>query len=166
MAMHLASAVRRIVATLTVLLAVTTAFAAGFLVSDARRGEKPQLHLAAAGLNSGLSCERLRQWYVAHGLDRVTAWGWQGPALRAYAVPQAAAPGIAEDSIGSAPSSSLDTATGSGTGTNVQETGVDEPDIADQRRLPRDRRRQRAGVAPTRRHPAGPDRRPAAAAGR
>jgi len=130
MAMHLESAVRRIVATLTVLLAVTTAFAAGFLVSDARRGEKPQLHLAAAGLNSGLSCERLRQWYVAHGLDRVTAWGWQGPALRAYAVPQAAAPGIAEDSIGSAPSSSLDTATGSGTGTNVQETGVDEPDIA------------------------------------
>jgi Beta propeller domain len=127
MAMTLGTALRRIVATLTVLLAVTTAFAAGFLVSDARHDPKPQLHLTAAGLDSGLSCDRLREWYVDHGLDRVTAWGWQGPALRAYAVPQA---GMAEDSAGSPTSPSLDTATGSGTGTNVQETGVDEPDLA------------------------------------
>ena len=126
MAMTLGTAFRRIVATVTVLLAVTTAFAAGFLVSDARHDRKPTLELTAAGLDTGLSCDRLRQWYVEHGLDRVTAWGWQIPAMRA-AVPQA---GVAEDSAGSPTSPSLDTATGSGTGTNVQEAGVDEPDLA------------------------------------
>jgi hypothetical protein len=127
MAMTLGTALRRIVATVTVLLAVTTAFAAGFLVSDTRHDQKPMLDLTAAGLDSGLSCDRLRQWYVDHGLDRVTAWGWQIPAMRAAEVPQA---GVAENSVGSPTSPSLDTTTGSGTGTNVQETGVDEPDIA------------------------------------
>ena len=97
MAMTLGTALRRIVATVTVLLAVTTAFAAGFLVSDARHDQRPMLDLTAAGLDSGLSCDRLRQWYVDHGLDRVTAWGWQIPAMRAAEVPQA---GVAENSVG------------------------------------------------------------------
>src|SRR5262245_53434628 len=83
MSMTGATLVRRTVATVTVLLAVTTAFVAGLLVSEARSGEKPAYRLAAAGLDSGLPCEQIRKWYVGHGLDRVTAWGWEEPMYRA-----------------------------------------------------------------------------------
>jgi hypothetical protein len=115
---------RRTVATVTVLAAVGTAFAAGTLVAD-RDGEDASYRLTAAGLDDGLSCESLRQWYVAHGLDRVTAWGWQVPTYRTYAPSLAA-----EDAAGPVPGAPLDTRTGSDTGTNVQEAGVDEPDLA------------------------------------
>lgn len=122
---------RRVVASATALLALTTAFAVGYLVAGDRRDDPSSYRLAAAGLDSGLSCDRLLQWYVGHGLDQVTAWGWQGQMYRelgaGVAVPDAPAeaPGPA-----SGPNSSLDTRTGSSTGTNVQEAGVDEPDIA------------------------------------
>jgi hypothetical protein len=114
---------RRTLATVTVLAAVGTAFAAGTLVAD-RGGEDPSYRLTAAGLDDGLSCEGLQRWYVAHGLDRVTAWGWQVPTYRTYAPSLAA-----EDAAGAVPAAPLDTRTGSDTGTNVQEAGVDEPDI-------------------------------------
>jgi hypothetical protein len=127
MTMTGATTPRRIVATFTALLAITTAFVAGFLVSDARsRVSEPAYRLTAAGLYNGLSCDRLRQWYVDHGLDQVTAWGWQAPMYR-MVTPMAG--GIPEDATGSAPNASLDTQTGSSTGTNVQEAGVDEPDL-------------------------------------
>ncbi|WP_331525980.1 beta-propeller domain-containing protein [Nocardioides sp.] len=122
---------RRVVASVTVLVALATAFAAGLLVADGR-GDQPSYRLTGAGLDSGLTCDRVRQWYVDHGVERVTAWGWQGPMYRGPLVPQVAAPGTAADASGSTsdPQAGLDTTTGSSTGTNVQEAGVDEPDIA------------------------------------
>ncbi len=124
--MTFGTALRRTVATLAVLVVVAAAFAAGFVVAGARHGETPSYRLTGAGLDSGLTCERLRQWYVDHAVDQVTAWGWQSP-LRM--VPLA---GVAENAEGAEPNvagAPLDTRTGSDTGTNVQEAGVDEPDI-------------------------------------
>jgi hypothetical protein len=119
---------RRTVATGTVALLVTSAFAAGLLVADARSGDDPGVRLTAAGLHDGLSCDALRGWYVDHGVDQVTAWGWQElePIYNGVALP---GPAVGEDSAGDTPSASLDTVTGSSTGTNVQEVGVDEPDL-------------------------------------
>jgi uncharacterized secreted protein with C-terminal beta-propeller domain len=119
---------RRIVASITALVAMVGAFAAGFLVSDARSGEPPADRLSAAGLDSGLSCDRLRQWYVDHALERVTAWGWSTP-IYDDAIPLAGAD-VAAAPNAPAAKGSLDTATSSGTGTNVQEADVDEPDLA------------------------------------
>src|SRR4029079_14901907 len=79
------TALRRLVASLTALLAVTTAFAVGYVVALYRRGEPSSYRLTAAGLDSGLSCDRLLQWYVDHGLAQVTAWGWQSPIYREVA---------------------------------------------------------------------------------
>src|SRR3954471_5233518 len=121
------TALRRTVATVTALAAATTAFAAGFLVADGRGGGHPSYRLTAAGLDTGLSCDLLREWYVGHGGDQVTAWGWQGPAIRMLAGAEAQS---AQDSAAPTPSAPLQTQTGSSTGTNVQEVGVDEPDIA------------------------------------
>src|SRR5262245_61757898 len=115
---------RRTTALLGVLLAVTTAFAVGLLLGPGRGGASVQL--TGQDLGAGLSCDRLRQWYVDHALEEVTAWGWQGPPLyrgsegRRGMVPQSDAPAAA--------GKVLDTVTTSGTGTNVQAAGVDEPD--------------------------------------
>jgi hypothetical protein len=119
---------RRIVASITALVAMAGAFAAGFLVSDGRSGEPPAYRLSAAGLDSGLSCDRLRQWYVDHALERVTAWGWGSP-IYADGIPLAGEDDASAPNA-SAPKGPLDTATGSDTGTNVQEADVDEPDLA------------------------------------
>ncbi len=116
---------RRAVATVTVPLAVTAGLVAGFVVSDARGGLDPAYRLTAAGLDSGLSCDRLRQWYVGHAVGQVTPWGWRTPLYR-KAIPLVGAPGT-----DGAPAfnAALQTDTTSDTGTNVQEAGVDEPDI-------------------------------------
>jgi hypothetical protein len=121
---------RRTTALLGVLLAVTTAFAAGFLLGPGRGGGTSVL-LTGQELGAGLSCDRLRQWYVDHALEQVTAWGWQGPpfyrglGVRGGLVPQLS---DARSAAPSAAGSELDTATTSQTGTNVQEADVDEPD--------------------------------------
>jgi hypothetical protein len=123
------TALRRAAATGTVALLVLSAFGAGVVVTEARGGGDPPLRLTAAGLDSGLSCDGLRAWYVDHGVAQVTAWGWQGPAYRMLAG-TAPGSGMAEDAAGATPGTSLDAHPGSSTGTNVQEAGVDEPDIA------------------------------------
>jgi beta propeller domain-containing protein len=125
---------RRTAAVLGVLLAVTTAFVAGVAFSPGHDGRASRLLLSGQDLGSGLPCGQLRQWYVAHALDQVTAWGWQGPPI--YDGVEVPAPGVgaaqpeARPADGAVPGTSLDTATTSATGTNVQETGVDEPDVA------------------------------------
>ncbi len=120
------SAIRRTGAALAAVLAVTAAFAAGFLVAQGRGVDPPTpVRLASAGLGSGLSCEELRQRYVDRALEQVTAWGWgtsaydvggttfaEGDAASPRSTPRAATP-----------------STSSGTGTNVQEAEVDEPDL-------------------------------------
>ena len=79
-------------------------------------------------LTSAGSCDQLLDWYVAEGVKRVGAYGWD------TAVYDQLDFGIAEDSLAAgeaAPTrtSGLKSATSSATGTNVQEAGVDEPDV-------------------------------------
>ncbi len=72
-------------------------------------------------------CERLTDWYVEQALPEVTAWGLDGggpvwdvsmsDGVVRTAVPEATSSGF--DAVGNGP-----------TGTNVQEAGVDEPDVA------------------------------------
>jgi hypothetical protein len=80
----------------------------------------PPLRAVAASLTAFGSCEELRRWYVDAALPQVGPWGFGS----VYTVPvdraSAAAPGAASDrAVGS-----------SATGTNVQEAGIDEPDLA------------------------------------
>lgn len=84
---------------------------------------------AATELTRFTGCEELRQWYVDAALPHVTPWGLGpgGPiaypsALRdteMQATAEAASPATTDRAVESGP-----------TGTNVQEAGVDEPDLA------------------------------------
>jgi hypothetical protein len=119
--------IRRVGAALAAVLAVTAAFASGFLVAQGRGADgPPAVRLAAAGLGSGLSCDALRQWYVDRALDRVTAWGW-GPRVM-YPLGRTPAQGDASSPL-TTPRTATTPTTTSETGTNVQESGVDEPDV-------------------------------------
>ncbi|HSJ19533.1 MAG TPA: beta-propeller domain-containing protein [Nocardioidaceae bacterium] len=84
---------------------------------------------AASELARFSDCEELRQWYVEAALPHVTAWGLAGGPIIPLPVTaqsrdlMAAAPARAEGAA--------DQAVANGeTGTNVQEAGVDEPDLA------------------------------------
>ena len=82
---------------------------------------------AEAGLTAFDSCDQLLAWYRQQGLRQVGAYGWDGDRPVYYAMEDSAA-GSSERS--SAPTTT-DLAVGSSaTGTNTQETGVDEPDRA------------------------------------
>jgi hypothetical protein len=76
---------------------------------------------AADELPPFAGCAQLRRWYVDAALPQVGPWGF-GPQV----MPYGAAASSPVDRV-----AGLDTAVGSsGTGTNVQEAGVDEPDVA------------------------------------
>lgn len=83
---------------------------------------------AAAGLVTFQDCEALQAWYVDHTIDQVGPYGWGGRmwtmAMREDANITGSA---ASEDFGSA---SKDAATNSSTGTNTQEAGIDEPDVA------------------------------------
>ena len=86
--------------------------------------------LVNADLTATDSCEDLLEWYVDHGLERVTPYGWDS------GVVYFDSGGVAEDSATARESSAgapgvaqVDGATNNETGTNVQEAGVDEPDV-------------------------------------
>ncbi len=88
----------------------------------------------ASGLTPFDDCEQLRQSYATAALPLVTSWGLQGvgwgsPVMAlGTAVDDSAVPAPAP---GSEHASQAQTSVGNGdTGTNVQEPGVDEPDIA------------------------------------
>lgn len=93
-------------------------------------------------LTPAASCEQLLDWYVDGAEELVTPWGWSGGwsggwldtggawrtfardgvvELQGFGAKQAPAPGNARG---------MTNATQSKTGTNVQEAGVDEPDVA------------------------------------
>ena len=77
----------------------------------------------AAGLVPFDDCDSLLDWYVDHSLDEVGPWGWGGRMWPMMAEGQAA-----RESVGS---STADDAVSNGpTGTNTQEAGIDEPDVA------------------------------------
>ena len=170
----ISAVLRRVAAALAAVLAVTAAFASGFLVAQGRGNDRPTpVRLAAAGLGSGLSCHALRQWYVDRGSDRVTAWGWDQPAYDLGGVERAGGDG--GGSSRPTPRTAATPSTTSATGTNVQETGVDEPDVVKtsggaagpgRGRHPHDVRRVGPTPEDARIRAAHGPRRPAAAAGR
>ncbi len=91
---------------------------------------------AADGLRPFEDCEALRDWYVEHTIDQVGPYGWGGRNLMYLSEP-GFAPGSAGAAEGtdSATRGATEDATREGvgngaTGTNTQEAGVDEPDIA------------------------------------
>jgi hypothetical protein len=78
------------------------------------------------------SCDELLDYYVDRGVERVTPWGWDHGiiALEGGAVAEDAAGSRAGDAAPAAPTvPQVNRAGSSGTGTNVQEAGVDEPDV-------------------------------------
>lgn len=82
----------------------------------------------AQALPTFVDCEGLRQWYVDAALPQVGPWGFgNGPIYRRGPIPL----GAATIDRGAAADTPANDAVGSSdTGTNVQESGVDEPDIA------------------------------------
>jgi hypothetical protein len=82
----------------------------------------------ADGLAAFEDCEELREWYVEAALPHVGPWGFGGPPFWGFGPVPLAATRDARSVAGFAETSK---AVGSSdTGTNVQESGVDEPDIA------------------------------------
>ncbi|HWI43617.1 MAG TPA: beta-propeller domain-containing protein [Nocardioides sp.] len=106
-------------------------------------GGLPKQVAFAADLPAAKSCDELLASYVERGLDRVTAWGWDGgPGVIYDKFPTAADSDVAPDGLaaqrearssgeaagvtGNVPQTERQV--NSETGTNVQEAGVDEPD--------------------------------------
>ncbi|MDQ6642467.1 MAG: beta-propeller domain-containing protein [Actinomycetota bacterium] len=87
--------------------------------------------VASAGLTPFQSCADLRTWYVDSAVREVGPFGWTtGYGPQNYTT-DAAPLGMAERSPALASGSGLDKGMGSSaTGTNTQESGVDEPDLA------------------------------------
>jgi hypothetical protein len=127
-------------------LAIGGAFAAGVQVGDGswsghgddarptatshhRVGAGHRLAAGALSLVAAGDCDSLLQWYVDNTRDQVTAWGWGGGRLYGGARDLVDAYAGAPLASTAAPEKALDQATSSATGTNVQEAGVDEPDV-------------------------------------
>ncbi len=119
--------------------ALAVAFGTGVLVAadgtDAGTppgAPTPPLHLANADLTTTASCDDLLDSYVRRAIDLVGPWGWgRGPEVwYADGAPELSSGLSSGPSSGKATSSPTTTrATNSDTGTNVQEAGVDEPDV-------------------------------------
>ena len=91
---------------------------------------------AGSDLSLASSCEELLDWYVDRGVDRVGPWGWSSPYIYGDVVMlRDSQPPADMARSGSAVRSRRTTAghlasrRTDGTGTNVQEIGVDEPDV-------------------------------------
>ena len=91
-------------------------------------GTSPPLRLAHAALTAPGSCEALLASYVGRGVERVGPYGWDFPVYAAMEGGAVAEDGLAQGSA-AAPGSRVVEQRSSETGTNVQETGVDEPDV-------------------------------------
>lgn len=135
---------RRVMTAVAGAATLVGAFAAGVSVagSDGARvvppvpEPEPSISLANADLVPATSCDDLLDWYVERGLDVVTPWGWDNPMVmfqRGGALDSGTA-GMMENGRASASApvpttASTEQVTSSATGTNVQEVGVDEPDV-------------------------------------
>jgi hypothetical protein len=127
-----------IVSATTLALAVSAGVGVGFTLGrdDNGRSASPvvpspgTLELANASLVLADDCDALLEAYVDRGLDLVTAYGWGGGAIVMFGAQSSDAAGGAERmTAGSAPVPSTVRTTSNETGTNVQEAGVDEPDV-------------------------------------
>jgi hypothetical protein len=89
---------------------------------------------AAAGLERFTGCEPLLDWYVSRTLPRVGPYGLEWPRPEGPLSWPATAGAESAGDAGSAVAGQRDTTSqavrSSATGTNVQEIGVDEPDVA------------------------------------
>ncbi len=86
----------------------------------------PPIVLANADLTIADSCEDLLDSYVQRGLGRVGPYGWDGGAVAMYDT-KPSAEARTGSPFSSLPATSRSTSNESGT--NVQEVGVDEPDV-------------------------------------
>ncbi len=137
---------RQVTVGIASLAALGTSFAAGVSVGDdARPKGRDQVAVAAGikrlptgsqpavlagALTSATSCDELLKWYVAEGIKRVGPYGWDSLIYNNtdMMVFEDSAPTAMTASRAQA-SSSQKAAIASATGTNVQEAGVDEPDV-------------------------------------
>ncbi|VXC16130.1 beta-propeller domain-containing protein [Aeromicrobium sp. 9AM] len=134
-----AEAARRRKLRQTVLAVGATAAVVGAFVAGAAVGNGPGPHVSAsrsdaspaafqADLKPAQSCAQLLESYRDRGLGIVTAWGWGfGDRRETYKAEDLGAD-LAEQAAPERTSSGQRSQTSSETGTNVQETGVDEPD--------------------------------------
>ncbi len=123
--------------------ALGTSFVAGLAVAGGTTASPPggsrtqppitvPLRLANADLRLPGSCDALLESYVERGVERVGPYGWDSP-VHFYAEDGGFLSGADGEAVAEGPS----TPTGgrvveqgsSATGTNVQEAGVDEPDV-------------------------------------
>ncbi len=142
--MPLPQRVRRSVTVVGVAAGLAGAFAAGTAVTggggpDASpesqpRGDSHASPVAFLGSDLTLaeSCDDLLDWYVARGVDRVGPWGWDygyAYAVEDGAVAMSGAVAEQRSTLASAPLAATSRVTNASSGTNVQELGVDEPDV-------------------------------------
>jgi uncharacterized secreted protein with C-terminal beta-propeller domain len=88
------------------------------------------IRLVNADLRPAESCDALLDWYVERGVERVTPYGWDY--LRVYTMEDSAGGATVPQPAaqpGGQPGEQPESQTSSETGTNVQESGVDEPDV-------------------------------------
>jgi hypothetical protein len=130
-----------IVSATTVALALAAGVGVGFALGqdddpgDGRGSTNPpaaepgSLVLANASLRLAPDCDSLLESYVDRGLDLVTPYGWGGGGIVMFDAQSSDAGGAAERSTATAPVPTTVRSTSNETGTNVQEEGVDEPDV-------------------------------------
>ena len=139
--------VRSVIAsTAAVALAASVGVGVGFALGrdDTSGSGRPpvsssgSVRLANASLELADDCDALLERYVARGLDLVSAYGWGGGEIimfgdQSSAGAGSASMGGADRATSSVPASSSSPSavrsTNDESGTNVQETGVDEPDV-------------------------------------
>ena len=125
----------------TVALAVAAGVGIGFALGqgddpgDERGSTQPPgntqgpFRLANTSLKLAPDCDSLLESYVDRGLDLVTPYGWGGGGVIMFDAQSSDAGGAAEKSTATAPVPTTVRSTSNETGTNVQEAGVDEPDV-------------------------------------
>jgi uncharacterized secreted protein with C-terminal beta-propeller domain len=81
---------------------------------------------AATGLTTFEDCDALHSWYVDHTIDQVGPYGWGG---RRWTTMRESQP-LGDTAMATGSAAARDGVANGKTGTNTQESGVDEPDVA------------------------------------
>ncbi|HET6937401.1 MAG TPA: beta-propeller domain-containing protein, partial [Nocardioides sp.] len=139
----------RSLVSLVVAAGLGAAFVAGTSYSGSGGADPGQVHTGHGGDDSGSdvspaafagsglslpgSCDELLTWYVDRGLDQVGPYGWDGygyPYVVNDAVPAPMTSAASGEQAYRSPLAAAPVrSTNEETGTNVQEAGVDEPDV-------------------------------------
>ncbi|WP_036491437.1 beta-propeller domain-containing protein [Nocardioides sp. CF8] len=125
--------IRTAVASATaVALAAGVGVGVGFALDRGDEGHGPSsapvpVRLANASLEVADDCDALLESYVDRGLDLVSPYGWGGGAIVMFDA--RASTTVAGQSTANARVPTTTRATSNESGTNVQEVGVDEPDV-------------------------------------